>query len=268
MTRIELNGIPVPWRESPNWTKRAAGVPITGIVLHSTGDKPHADSVDGPVNWLCDPVSKASAHCVIGRDGSITQLVDLDRQAWHAGRSMWPVSKRKVNSSVNAFTIGIEMEHVDGVENWPGKQLEVAAAVVAWMLTRYNIGLGAVVGHCDVAPRRKVDPQAFPWSEFRALVLFRLRQTKAVPALVGPFARVDGRLIEDRLFVPARLGCAALGILVGGYEPRNQALDCGGTALPGRMVGNVLYVPARRLCEIAKREARWDAAQLELTVSP
>jgi len=41
------------------------------------------------VEHLTKPSAKPSAHLVIGRDGSITQLVPFNVVAWHAGKSRW-----------------------------------------------------------------------------------------------------------------------------------------------------------------------------------
>lgn len=105
MARIEirnhrafLNGNPVPFRQTPN-----GGAPLVpqGIICHDTaGDLPGK----GSVNWLTDPAAKASAHFVIGYDGSITQLQALNRQCWHAGASQY-----RGRQNCNGFTIGIEI---------------------------------------------------------------------------------------------------------------------------------------------------------------
>ena len=47
-----------------------------------------------------------SAHLVISRDGSITQLVPFDKIAWHAGRSAW---KGFIN--LNRYSFGIELDN-------------------------------------------------------------------------------------------------------------------------------------------------------------
>jgi N-acetylmuramoyl-L-alanine amidase len=96
---IYVDDVPVPYRQTPN-----GGKPLNscdGIVLHDTaGDLPGT----GSVSWLCNPKAGASAHVVIGYDGSITQLQRLNRQTWHAGASQY-----KGRQNCNAFTIGIEI---------------------------------------------------------------------------------------------------------------------------------------------------------------
>lgn len=96
--RLYRNGSPVAYRQTPNGG--AALVPA-GIIVHDTaGDLPGT----GSVSWLTNPAAKASAHFVVGFDGSITQLQALNRQTWHAGKSQY-----KGRQNCNAFTIGIEI---------------------------------------------------------------------------------------------------------------------------------------------------------------
>ncbi|MGC1952220.1 MAG: N-acetylmuramoyl-L-alanine amidase [Gammaproteobacteria bacterium] len=78
-----------------------AGHPDT-IVIHYTA----GGSVESAVQTLSDPARKASAHVVVGRDGSITQLVPFQRIAWHAGRSSF-----QGRSGVNRYAIGIEIDN-------------------------------------------------------------------------------------------------------------------------------------------------------------
>ncbi len=76
------DGTPVPFTPSPNVGTQI--VPIY-IVIHYTAGL----TAEGAIQTLCDPKSKASAHVVLDRDGKVTQLVALNRRAWHAGKSQW-----------------------------------------------------------------------------------------------------------------------------------------------------------------------------------
>jgi N-acetylmuramoyl-L-alanine amidase len=145
--------------------------------------------------------ARASAHLVIGIDGSVTQLVAFNRKAWHAGASKWDE-----RSGVNGFSIGIELDNpgvltrrangwfsawgdpVDendvveavhrnggGLRGWCAyspEQLETAVEAASVLIRRYE--LKDVLGHEDVAPSRKVDPgPAFPMGSFQARVIGR-----------------------------------------------------------------------------------------------
>lgn len=98
---LHIDGARVSFKESPNV---GGACRPTLIVCHDT-----ASGLDekSPINWLVNPTAKASAHFVVARDGSITQLVSTDRTAWHAGASTY--NNRSVNNSVNTFSIGIEI---------------------------------------------------------------------------------------------------------------------------------------------------------------
>jgi N-acetylmuramoyl-L-alanine amidase len=138
---------------SPNRRPRPAGARILVVVLHSTGGW-----FAGAVSWLRNRRSKVSAHFVVSRKGQVEKLVPLSDVAYHAGRAEW-----RGRGDVNAVSIGIEMEHFDGRQDWPPAQVQAVAWLVATLQRAYP-GV-AVTSHAEVArPRgRKVDPQAFPW---------------------------------------------------------------------------------------------------------
>lgn len=78
--RLEGDGI--PFRESPNHGGLfEPGLPDTIIIHYTAGS-----SAESSVKVLCDPKRKASAHLVVGRDGSVTQLVPFNTVAWHAAQ--------------------------------------------------------------------------------------------------------------------------------------------------------------------------------------
>jgi N-acetylmuramoyl-L-alanine amidase len=162
MTQICVQGKVVQVTPSPNHAARPKGMKPEVIVLHST-----ACAYRVAVRWLCDPASEVSAHFVVGRDGRIMQLVPLARTAWHAGVSEWRGRPR-----VNAFSIGIEMEHFDGRQDWPVVQLQAVAALCRVLMARYKIPMEHLVSHAEIArPHgRKVDPRAFPWARLREMV--------------------------------------------------------------------------------------------------
>lgn len=72
------------------------------IVMHYTAGW----SAEGSISWLTNKKSKVSAHLVIGRDGSITQLVPFNRKAWHAGPSAYEGFR-----NLNTYSIGIELDN-------------------------------------------------------------------------------------------------------------------------------------------------------------
>ena len=156
---------------SPNFDERE--LPVTMLVLHYTG-MPDAASA---LNWMCDPVSKVSAHYCVTEDGQVIRLVDESKRAWHAGVACW----RGV-TDINSASIGIEMVnpgHEWGYRPFPEEQISALIPLVGDIVKRYGITRGNIVGHSDVAPARKQDPgELFPWHRLSRLRLALPRPTK------------------------------------------------------------------------------------------
>lgn len=187
-------------RSSPN-----RGGPLeapTILVLHFTA----GPSFAGAMSWLCNPLAKASAHLVIGRAAELGQLVPLNVVAWHAGASMWKgrsrVNERSIGIElVNAGKLRKRGEHwfpqyawkrdpktgvlrfVEGSKPTPDSDVYVHTDGTRWhaytepqlckldeataAVLGYAPTITEIVGHEDVAPKRKTDPgPAFPWERF------------------------------------------------------------------------------------------------------
>jgi len=128
------------------------------LVLHYTG----LPSRDAALARLCDKTAEVSAHYLIDEDGTCYRLVAEEKRAWHAGRSAW-----RGQTDINARSIGIELVnpgHEFGYRPFPDRQMAALAALAQGILTRHPIPARNVVGHADVAPRRKEDPgELFDW---------------------------------------------------------------------------------------------------------
>ncbi len=188
------DGAPYPFVPSPN---KGGNVEHRYLVMHYTA----APNSEAAIRALTNRKRKASAHVVIGGDGSITQLVSFHRVAWHAGASSW-----EGLNGLNQYSLGIELDNAGRLERhgekwraWFGgeydttdvieavhknqaapsgwhiftpEQIEVALELSSLLVERY--GLLDIVGHDDISPGRKVDPgPAFPMASFRASVLGR-----------------------------------------------------------------------------------------------
>ena len=178
--RLFIDGRPVPFVPSPHVGGR---IEPTGVLYHYTADR--LDPYDS-VRWFQDSKSKVSAHFIVGRDGTIVQMVDLDRAAWHAGESSW-----QGRSGCNGFMHGIEVDNPgrltvrgDKAYAWFGEAFPLDDCVRTDAGSRFGTGawlpytaaqLAAVegitralaaaypgitsgAGHCDVSPGRKEDP--------------------------------------------------------------------------------------------------------------
>ncbi len=143
---------------SPNHDARPDGGAIDMLVIHYTG----MQSAKAARERLCDPASKVSAHYVIDEDGSIAALVPEDRRAWHAGVSFW-----RGHTDINARSVGVELVnpgHEYGYRPFPEPQMAAFEELAKAILGRHSIPARNVVGHSDVAPRRKEHPgELFDW---------------------------------------------------------------------------------------------------------
>ncbi|MBC7839448.1 MAG: N-acetylmuramoyl-L-alanine amidase, partial [Nitrospiraceae bacterium] len=113
-----LVGAGVSFVETPN---KGGDLAPRHLVFHYTAGKSAASSI----NWLTNPESKASAHLVLARDGTITQLAPFNIKTWHAGLSHWDGL-----SGMNSSSIGIEMDNA-------GPLKKVGDKYQAWFGTLY-----------------------------------------------------------------------------------------------------------------------------------
>ncbi len=145
---------------STNFDDRHHGAKPSMIILHYTG----MQSTKAAIDRLCDPASKVSAHYVVEENGRLVSLVDEDKRAWHAGASHW-----ENIVDVNSHSIGIEIVnpgHEFGYKEFPEKQIDGIIELCLGLIQKYKIKSYHVLGHSDIAPRRKEDPgELFPWEK-------------------------------------------------------------------------------------------------------
>jgi N-acetylmuramoyl-L-alanine amidase len=143
---------------SPNHAPRPPGTAVDVLVLHYT-ELPLRESLD----ILCDPTRehRVSSHYVLAEDGTLYTLVPEDRVAWHAGRSHW-----RGREALNTTSIGVEIVNLHGDRHdYPERQIEALIALCQGIGGRHPAMVPRnVVGHSDIAPKRKIDPGLrFPW---------------------------------------------------------------------------------------------------------
>lgn len=214
--RLYSGASPISYRAA-----RHIGPAITPrmVVVHDTAGALRPFS---SVEWLEAPTSTVSAHFVVERDGTITQMVPTDRMAYHCGVSEWPEGSGK---SCNGRAIGIEVVspgpllprgdkavasfgHLFGPEglldlpetahhqaalwlDYTDQQIAAVEAIVAAIGKAYPT-VTEVVGHYQISPRRKVDPGPhFPLAQMAAVLPER---RPAAPA--DAVAEIQSRLGE------------------------------------------------------------------------
>lgn len=164
------------------------------IVVHDTAGRLDKGNC---VSWFRSKECKTSAHVVIDRDGSITQMVPFNRKAFHAGKSSW-----RGRTFCNAFSIGIEIVNPGALDRngraWFHKSTERGFSVAdivhkatpehgdAWWMPYTDAQIKAVkeicralceeypecneiVTHWMISPKRKIDTNPlFPLEDVRA----------------------------------------------------------------------------------------------------
>lgn len=128
----------------------------TLIVVHFT----QQGSVEESLHTLrtANSHGRVSSHYLVGKDGSLYQLVADEHRAWHAGAGSW-----RGMGDVNSFSIGIELDN-NGSEPFAEPLIETLLVLLDDLTTRWGIPRENVIGHSDLAPTRKVDPgPLFPW---------------------------------------------------------------------------------------------------------
>ena len=149
----EAQLVPV-WHPSPNHGPRRDGLIPRLIVLHYT----EMATARAARDRLCDPAAEVSAHYLIGRDGTLWQMVAEDRRAWHAGAGSWQGLE-----DINSRSIGIEIDN-DGNSPFSARAMAVLEGLLADLRSRWAVPLPGVIAHSDMAPGRKIDPGArFDW---------------------------------------------------------------------------------------------------------
>ena len=122
---------------SPRNKERDLRKATTLIVLHTT--EAHAKS---SLNKLSE---RGEAHYCVVENGTVYRIVDRDREAFHAGRSMW-----NGKEDCDEFSIGIEVVgHHDQAVTL--QQLDALKELVARLKRLYSIPDSRVVCHSHVA---------------------------------------------------------------------------------------------------------------------
>jgi len=155
---LSLNTVVLESYTSPNFSLRT--VPVSILVLHYTG----MQDAKSALQRLCDETAKVSAHYVIDEAGKVFALVDEENRAWHAGIAHW-----RGITDINNASIGIEIVnggHDFGLPEFPDVQISTLIKLCREILQRHDISPSNIVGHNEIAARRKLDPgEKFPWEK-------------------------------------------------------------------------------------------------------
>ena len=126
------------------------------VILHHTAQ----NSCEETLTTFTTTKSQVSAHYVICKDGSVHHMLNDYLRAWQAGVSKWGNA-----ADINSISIGIEIDN-NGFEPFTDAQINSLLQLLDRLKREYNIPAANFIGHADIAPGRKVDPNKyFPWQK-------------------------------------------------------------------------------------------------------
>lgn len=126
------------------------------VVIHHTAQ----NSCDQTLRTFTLPRTQVSAHYVICRDGKVYHMLNDLLRAHHAGVSKWGQA-----TDLNSSSIGIELDN-NGFENFSEEQIKSLNDLLGRLKRAFNIPAANFIGHGDIAPTRKNDPNwRFPWKQ-------------------------------------------------------------------------------------------------------
>lgn len=127
------------------------------VIIHHTAQ----NSCDQTLKTFTLERTQVSAHYVVCRDGTVHHMLNDYLRAWHGGIGRWG----NIND-INSASIGIELDN-NGFEPFPEPQVQSLTRLLDTLKRKYGIPQGNFIGHADIAPTRKNDPNVlFPWKQF------------------------------------------------------------------------------------------------------
>lgn len=124
------------------------------VIIHHTAQ----NSCEQTLKTFTLTRTQVSAHYVICEDGTVHHMLNDYLRAWHAGAGKWGN-----NTDINSNSIGIELDN-DGFEPFKEPQMKSLLQLLENLKKAYNIPASNFIGHADIAPTRKNDPNInFNW---------------------------------------------------------------------------------------------------------
>ena len=126
------------------------------VIIHHTAQ----NSCEQTLQTFTLPRTQVSAHYVICKDGTIHHMLNDYLRAWHGGIARWGNV-----TDINSISVGIELDN-NGFESFTNPQIKSLLIVLQTLKKNYTIPAANFIGHGDIAPTRKNDPNIlFPWKE-------------------------------------------------------------------------------------------------------
>lgn len=126
------------------------------VIIHHTAQ----NSCEQTLQTFTLPRTQVSAHYVICKDGTVHHMLNDYLRAHQAGVSKWGNS-----TDLNSNSIGIELDN-NGFEEFTEPQLNSLMELLGRLKRSFSIPTANFIGHGDIAPTRKNDPNwRFPWKQ-------------------------------------------------------------------------------------------------------
>lgn len=143
---------PTKWVGTTNFDLRKPNF----VIIHHTAQ----NACEQTLRTFTLTRTQVSAHYVICKDGTIHHMLNDYLRAWHGGVAKWGN-----NTDINSSSIGIEIDN-NGFEPFETAQLNSLLLLLDKLKKTYKIPVENFIGHSDIAPTRKVDPNIhFPWKD-------------------------------------------------------------------------------------------------------
>lgn len=148
-----------------------AGLKPTHVVLHATAGGSSAQNIGA---YFANGTEQASAHFIIGQDGTIVQGVPCSLAAW--GNGIIDNPRISLPGGINPNLYSISIEHVkpstDNSDQLTSAQKSISFQLIQAICDHYNIPkrpgdlFGGVISHADIdSVSRARCPGPYPWSE-------------------------------------------------------------------------------------------------------
>jgi N-acetylmuramoyl-L-alanine amidase len=124
------------------------------VIIHHTAQ----NSCEQTLRTFTLTRTQVSAHYVICKDGTVHHMLNDYLRAWHGGAARWGNT-----TDINSTSIGIELDN-NGFESFPEAQMNSLLQLLDILKKRHTIPAANFIGHGDIAPTRKNDPNwRFQW---------------------------------------------------------------------------------------------------------
>jgi N-acetylmuramoyl-L-alanine amidase len=141
------------WVGTPNMGLRRPNY----VIIHHTATNNCSEALNEFTNT---GGREASAHYVIAKDGTVYHMLNDLLRSHHAGDSKWGNT-----TDLNSSSIGIELDN-NGYQDFAPEQMNSLTILLGRLKNAYKIPEANFIGHGDIAPARKMDPNwRFPWKE-------------------------------------------------------------------------------------------------------